>query len=463
MKILDYYINKQSNSAWLTEYQSTSGSKSGKSFPYINTNFRSIMSFFSQLKMFESKDGVPRDRWYDYQQGGQEKDKHRVINLTNAGFIVRQNGIYNITNKGKTLLALNKEQNITDNEKWPLLLLLLLDYSSDTRCFDIIYVVMNIYTVLNDLGVEAVQLLKYLKIGIKADSKESLFSSDIFWLVSFYKDKEFIKIYLEASEDEKRDLHDYVKSQSHNKLSKDCIAHKFVASGAYAYGTFVDDLKVILSVLIMLMLQDRDPLNYLKVYCALERNCKSNDIILFYEQNQSEFMSVYDKTINKINKDIGVDFMEIEDRLQEVQSALGLKEGVVTDQIEYAWYVGATGNDDNGVYTDFSDKYIDEGRWENRYDSKYYDQVNSIKVGDKIVIKSAYTKKRGLPFDNHGRTVGVMGIKAIGTVTKNYFDGKHLDVSWQRVQPIKEWFGDGVLRTTVHLVKASDSYIKKRY
>ncbi len=144
------------------------------------------------------------------------------------------------------------------------------------------------------------------------------------------------------------------------------------------------------------------------------------------------------------------------DELLERHSSTEIKENKSTDKNEYAWYVGATGN-----YTDFSDKFIQEGRWENGYDNKYYDQVNSIKVGDKIVIKAAYTKKRGLPFNNHGRTVGVMGIKAIGTVTKNYYDGKHLDVSWQRVQPIKEWFGDGVLRKTLHLVKASDGYIKE--
>lgn len=129
--------------------------------------------------------------------------------------------------------------------------------------------------------------------------------------------------------------------------------------------------------------------------------------------------------------------------------------------VEYAWYVGATGNNDAGVYTDFSEQYIAEGRWENRYELKYTEVVKSMKVGDKIVIKSSYTKKYGLPFDNQGRIVGVMAIKAIGVITKNYNDGRNIDVDWQKVEPIKEWFGDGVLRTTVHCIMAADSYIKK--
>lgn len=129
--------------------------------------------------------------------------------------------------------------------------------------------------------------------------------------------------------------------------------------------------------------------------------------------------------------------------------------------VEAAWYVGATGYNDNDEYTDFSEQYIAEHRWENRYDQKYTEIVKTMQVGDRIVIKASYTKKNNLPFDNHGKVISVMAIKAIGTITKNYGDGKNIDVDWEKVEPIKEWFGDGVLRTTAHYVESSDSYIKK--
>ena len=45
------------------------------------------------------------------------------------------------------------------------------------------------------------------------------------------------------------------------------------------------------------------------------------------------------------------------------------------------------------------------------------------KVGDKIAIKTSYTKKKGLPFDNKGATISVMKIKIVGTVTANHMDG----------------------------------------
>ena len=129
--------------------------------------------------------------------------------------------------------------------------------------------------------------------------------------------------------------------------------------------------------------------------------------------------------------------------------------------IPYAWYVGATGNDENGNWTDFSEQYIAEGRWENGWDDKFIDDVNSMEVGDRIAIKSAYTKKKGLPFNNCGQVVGVMAIKAIGVITENPKDGKNIKVQWEKVDPVREWYGSGVLRTTVHYVASEEGYTRK--
>ena len=129
--------------------------------------------------------------------------------------------------------------------------------------------------------------------------------------------------------------------------------------------------------------------------------------------------------------------------------------------IPYAWYVGATGNDENGNWSDFSEQYIAEGRWENGWDDKFIDDVNSMEVGDRIAIKSAYTKKKGLPFNNCGQVVGVMAIKAIGVITENPKDGKNIKVQWEKVDPVREWYGSGVLRTTVHYVAADEGYTRK--
>jgi hypothetical protein len=86
------------------------------------------------------------------------------------------------------------------------------------------------------------------------------------------------------------------------------------------------------------------------------------------------------------------------------------------------WFVGAS----YGGTDDQMSRYLADGIWENGYDDKLLDIVRSMRPGERIAIKSSYTRKHGLPFDSRGRAVSVMGIKAVGTITENLNDGKRV-------------------------------------
>ena len=67
------------------------------------------------------------------------------------------------------------------------------------------------------------------------------------------------------------------------------------------------------------------------------------------------------------------------------------------------WFVGAYWR--NHEPRDQTDRFLTNGVWENGYDNRHLDDVKSVRPGDRIVIKSTHTRKRGLPFDNRsGRT-----------------------------------------------------------
>lgn len=119
-----------------------------------------------------------------------------------------------------------------------------------------------------------------------------------------------------------------------------------------------------------------------------------------------------------------------------VKRRLGMAEQI-DKSVDLCWYVGAyTGDGDKHK----EDEYIANGEWVNGYEDKYLDVVNSVKVGDKIAIKSSYTQKNDLPFDVNGQTVSVMEIKAIGTVTENIGDGRTLKVDWKKFDVPKKWY-----------------------
>lgn len=108
-----------------------------------------------------------------------------------------------------------------------------------------------------------------------------------------------------------------------------------------------------------------------------------------------------------------------------------------TLNIRPSWFVGAAYNRTE----DQTPRFLAEGVWENGYeDGKYGDLVRAMRPGDRIAIKSSYTRKRELPFDNRGATVSVMAIKAVGTITANLDDGKRVQVDWTPVSPPREWY-----------------------
>lgn len=102
-----------------------------------------------------------------------------------------------------------------------------------------------------------------------------------------------------------------------------------------------------------------------------------------------------------------------------------------------AWFVGASfgGTDDQLT------RFLKDGIWE-IHDPYEADSalVKSMKVGDRIAVKAAYVRKKGLPFDNRDQVVSVMSIKAVGTITGNPQDGERVRVDWKAVDPPREWY-----------------------
>ena len=126
--------------------------------------------------------------------------------------------------------------------------------------------------------------------------------------------------------------------------------------------------------------------------------------------------------------------------------------------VDYAWFVGAY--QDNLDNKDLTDVFVSEGRWESFYDEKFTDKVYKVKSGDKIVIKSTYTKKN-VPFNANGNNISTLGIKAVGTVTNNPGDGHNLSVDWDKSFEKKEWFQFCIPRDTIALIKSSDGEMQK--
>ena len=105
------------------------------------------------------------------------------------------------------------------------------------------------------------------------------------------------------------------------------------------------------------------------------------------------------------------------------------------------WFVGASYETEG----DQTERFVREGVWEmEEWDApaheRYVRQVKSMQRGDRIAIKSAYVRKHEIDFDNKGKPVSVMAIKAVGEITENPGDGHRVKVDWTRLDPPREWY-----------------------
>lgn len=306
MTILQYYIDKHQDEIWVQNFQSTAQDKNGKLFNCLNVNFRSLKAYYSQLKVFADKSGLKRSEWNDFQENGQEKDKHRISSLKNAKFIIQVDDSFFITEKGKTVISINSNDELNDQEKWILMFMLLIDFQLDGE-LDIVMSVLDLSSKLRNFNVDAISLMKMLKDAFFTKKKEELFNLDIFWLISFYKDEKFINLFQTSSKEEKCELIDWVLSQFRNANTIDCIARKY-NSTAYSASMFNEDIKIILSTLILITLQDENYINYINLLSKLHIDSVRVEIITnIINENTEVFNETYSNSIGYIKLQLNLE------------------------------------------------------------------------------------------------------------------------------------------------------------
>lgn len=122
------------------------------------------------------------------------------------------------------------------------------------------------------------------------------------------------------------------------------------------------------------------------------------------------------------------------------------------------WMVGAYWSDHDPP--DLTQQFLDDGAWRNGYQDRYLEDVRSIRVGDRIGIKSTSTQRHDLPFDGRNNTVSCLTIKAIGAVVANRGDGHTVEVEWESSFHPKTWYFY-TFRGTVWRLRRDDPYAKQ--
>lgn len=199
-------------------------------------------------------------------------------------------------------------------------------------------------------------------------------------------------------------------------------------------------------------------------------------LFLSLDQTNREYLGVklpsdgfsaqfYAKTVSSVRAD-GTSFPEIslaawgaENERMRVIAESKEAEYRAWGGINY-WLVGAYWDDRDPA--DQTQRFVEEGIWENGYRNRYLNEVMSMRVNDKIAIKAASTQRNGLPFEARNKTVSRMTIKAIGTIVANRNDGRTVEVEWDPDFKEKFWYFY-TNRNMLWRLKMDDNYRLKEY
>jgi KAP family P-loop domain len=99
-----------------------------------------------------------------------------------------------------------------------------------------------------------------------------------------------------------------------------------------------------------------------------------------------------------------------------------------------------------GVDEDQSERFFNEGIWENGYNDKFIEVVNRVKEGDILFLKSTYAAKG----------ISYLRLKGIGIIMNNVGDGIHLQVDWKITHELIDLGRMGKYRSTFARVMPND-------
>ena len=313
MNIFDYYVEKNKDSNWVDLYRSTANKNNGKTFLYINTNYRSIYAFIDIFEKFYKYNNLERDQWKINANHGQEEAKQWVVNMAHSKLFKKDGNHYSLTAKGE---AFNEFVNADFDEtsQWPILYMFLNNAYFGLKPNYINKTCSSVLSALTETGYSYDEILAAAKEVLNKKDNISLvelFAKDIFWILSFYKDKDFLYIYKNAAPKEKERLFAFCSSNYTSKTYNDCISYKYKPSGQYAKNTFIDDLR---TLFVSLSVARANPLN-LKEYVDAVLSCygeiytfKKQEVLDFINAHSDVFQIIYKEAFGNTEEDIISDY-----------------------------------------------------------------------------------------------------------------------------------------------------------
>lgn len=308
-KLLEVYKEKNADPAWKNTFFSLGRNMKGRAFKYQNTNFRHQKSYIHHFTQFEEIEDKDRADWPTQDGHGQEIDKQRVVKMLESKLFKRGLGSHVSYNKTEKGFSYRKyiDRKFADNESWIINYLYLLDGNYGNEKNHVVQTTKEILKLTHLIDINEDKRSHLFKDVLLAKKTKDIIQKDLFYLMSFYGDPEFIEIYFHSVDQEKETLHEYIikNIEEDNKLC--CISHKYRQGGNYSFPMAIDEIKVFYITSLLLEI-------------------KSTNVQYVFNKLLAEYGRFFD-----FNRDVVFDYLEEEMEVFEsiLSEALNIEEEIV--------------------------------------------------------------------------------------------------------------------------------------
>ena len=234
MNIIDYYNQRCKESGWYDKYFSCSEAGEGSIYKFFGTNYRNLNLFEYYFNAFKPYIGLPRNKWPKKDTTGQEIAKQYVVNLVESFLYMSHREenelVYNLTLRGKDFEKM-LSKGFTEDEKILLVYIYLMNASFKKTPRYILKKSKTVWEKLNNNGFDDDYLnLEIRKLLLEQKNKKAIkniFKYDIVWLISFYSDVEFLKMYKISSKEEIEELKNLSVQHYDLKIETDVLTWKY--------------------------------------------------------------------------------------------------------------------------------------------------------------------------------------------------------------------------------------------
>lgn len=244
--LLLYYKDMNLLSDWYKQHSSSA--QNVILYAFKGTNGRSLASIIDAFKKMEEVEGLDRKEWPLKQKTGQEQHKQYPARMLETKLYYRNaNGRFYKTEKGKIYKDF-VSRDFNEKSQWAINYIFLLDsYFEETELY-----LTNRSKEIFDLISKAVPS-SFIKDAIRdfnskhdrIKSFADLVTQDLFFLLSFYDDSNFLKKFHEAGAASKNELRNYILSNYDDKeYHHCCLSQKFKPGGTYNIKEFKDDVRI---------------------------------------------------------------------------------------------------------------------------------------------------------------------------------------------------------------------------